>query len=283
MHIRIADVMSKGNQSIRTLEECTCHYLAAEDYFSLKQTIASIETFLLLFNPYTKYDLCRYWQKLEGQGYDPVVEYNKGLELFDMHFSPKPEDLFTIILQISRFLKEFSDFETKNTPKFRHPFIRGKIIEKKKGSQNGDEPSWFPNKDIFTNIVDPSTVKQIENSKGFQGHNSQNDEEKFDVFSFLKANSKEVHKLVTEQENSVANRERIPFQDLYTLDSELEKKKELMAEEDNMISFLYDIGLEDEIKIMEMTEDLMGPVLRDHEVFNIDVPSGRVRTQSSSA
>ena len=34
-----------------------------------------------------------------------------------------------------------------------------------------------------------------------------------------------------------------------------------MAEEDNMISFLYDIGLEDEIKIMEMTEDLMGPVL----------------------
>lgn len=95
------------------------------------------------------------------------------------------------------------------------------------------------------------------------------------MFSFLKANSKEVHKLVTEQENSVANRERIPFQDLYTLDSELEKKKELMAEEDNMISFLYDIGLEDEIKIMEMTEDLMGPVLRDHEVFNIDVPSGR--------
>lgn len=104
-------------------------------------------------------------------------------------------------------------------------------------------------------------MKQAENSKGLNGQFSKGEEEKFDVFSFLKANSKEVHQLVTEQENSVANRERIPFQDLYTIESELEKKKELMAEEDNMISFLYDIGLEDEIKIMEMTEDLMGPVL----------------------
>lgn len=30
-----------------------------------------------------------------------------------------------IILQISRFLKEFSDFETNFTPEFRHPPIRG--------------------------------------------------------------------------------------------------------------------------------------------------------------
>lgn len=87
-----------------------------------------------MFNPYTKYDLCRYWQKLEGQGYDPVVEYNKELELFDMQFNPKPEDLFSIILQISRFLKEFSDFETVNTPKFRHPNIKNKIIENKKSA-----------------------------------------------------------------------------------------------------------------------------------------------------
>jgi hypothetical protein len=61
MHIRIAEVMSKGILSIRSLEELTNHYFLAQDYFSLKQTIASIETFLLLFNPYTKYDLCRYW------------------------------------------------------------------------------------------------------------------------------------------------------------------------------------------------------------------------------
>jgi hypothetical protein len=28
---------------------------------------------------------------------------------------------------VSRFLKDFSDFETKNTPDFRHPPIKGGI------------------------------------------------------------------------------------------------------------------------------------------------------------
>jgi hypothetical protein len=137
VHWIIGKAMNEtGIQSIRILEEMTNHYFLAKKHFELKQSIANIDTFLLLFNPYTKYDLCRYWQVLEGQGYDPVVEYNKGLELFDMHFSPKPEDLFTIILQISRFLKEFSDFETKNTPQFRHPFIRGKIVEKRESNDD---------------------------------------------------------------------------------------------------------------------------------------------------
>lgn len=42
-----------------------------------------------------------------------------------MHYKPSFEDIFRIILQISRFLKEFSDFETENTPFFRHPPITG--------------------------------------------------------------------------------------------------------------------------------------------------------------
>ena len=33
--------------------------------------------------------------------------------------------MFRIIIQISRFLKEFGDFETKNTPDYRHPPSRG--------------------------------------------------------------------------------------------------------------------------------------------------------------
>jgi hypothetical protein len=33
--------------------------------------------------------------------------------------------LFLIIIQVSRFLKDFSDFETKYTPDFRHPAISG--------------------------------------------------------------------------------------------------------------------------------------------------------------
>ena len=32
--------------------------------------------------------------------------------------------MFKVVFQISRFLKEFSEFETNLTPDFRHPFIR---------------------------------------------------------------------------------------------------------------------------------------------------------------
>lgn len=285
MHIRIAEVMSKGILSIRSLEELTNHYFLAQDYFSLKQTIASIETFLLLFNPYTKYDLCRYWQILESKGYDPVVEYNKGLELFDMHFSPKPEDLFTIILQISRFLKEFSDFETKNTPKFRHPFIRGKIVEKKKQVQEGEELSWFQNKDILSDVIDPNEVLEAEMNKESSPSSKKNkynddEEEKFDVLAFLKANSREANQFIIEQEQSTRLVQKMPFKDEYTLEDELEKKKKKLAEEDDKMSYLDNIGLEDEIKVMEMTEQLMGPTLGGHETCNVDVPSGRVSLYS---
>jgi len=33
--------------------------------------------------------------------------------------------MFRIFLQVARFLREFSDFETPNTPDFRHPPIMG--------------------------------------------------------------------------------------------------------------------------------------------------------------
>lgn len=42
-----------------------------------------------------------------------------------MHYHPTSEDVFRIIVQISRFLKEFGDFETYYTPSFRHPPIQG--------------------------------------------------------------------------------------------------------------------------------------------------------------
>lgn len=46
-----------------------------------------------------------------------------------MHYHPNADDLFRIITQISRFLKEFSDFETYYTPEFRHPRIIGNSNE----------------------------------------------------------------------------------------------------------------------------------------------------------
>ena len=37
-----------------------------------------------------------------------MIEYNKAIEGFEMLYHPNSEDVFRIIVQISRFLKEFS-------------------------------------------------------------------------------------------------------------------------------------------------------------------------------
>lgn len=76
-----------------------------------------------------------------------MVEYSKGLELFDMHYSPKEDDLFVIVLQISRFLKEFSDFETKKTPDFRHPYIKGEVTQRKSSGKKSSESQSSKDKD----------------------------------------------------------------------------------------------------------------------------------------
>jgi len=41
-----------------------------------------------------------------------VMDYNKALETFTEHYRPSSEELFWIILQLCRFLREFSDFES---------------------------------------------------------------------------------------------------------------------------------------------------------------------------
>ncbi|CAK67173.1 unnamed protein product (macronuclear) [Paramecium tetraurelia] len=130
LHDTIATTIDKITpNSIRKLEEQTFQLYSAKNYFSLKEVISIIENFLLLFNPSNKYDLCRYWQSLEENGFDPVLEYNKAVEGFQIHYHPSSEDMFRIILQISRFLKEFGDFETRNTPIFRHPPIIGVLSD----------------------------------------------------------------------------------------------------------------------------------------------------------
>jgi len=117
------------DNSIAKLERLTFHLHSSREFFRLKEIISNIENFLLFYNPFTKYDLCKYWQCLEERGFDPVIGYNKSVEEFDMHFRPKTEELFRIIVQVSRFLREFADFETAYTPSFRHPPIKGKQEE----------------------------------------------------------------------------------------------------------------------------------------------------------
>lgn len=123
LHSDIADVLSGTSNSLRKLEEETHHLFQCKAYFRLKEAVSSIENFLLLFNPRNKYELCRYWQILEVNGFDPSAEYTNAIEGFDLRYRPNPEQTFMIILQISRFLQEFGDFETKMIPEYRHPPI----------------------------------------------------------------------------------------------------------------------------------------------------------------
>ena len=64
-HLGIIDGLEKTPISIRKLEELTNHLFVAGEYFALKRKLSQIENFVLLFNSFTKYDLCRYWQELE--------------------------------------------------------------------------------------------------------------------------------------------------------------------------------------------------------------------------
>ena len=52
-------------------------------------------------------------------------EYYKSVEMFDTHFRLKSDELFNLIIQLSRFFKDIGDFETSNTPDFRHPLLKG--------------------------------------------------------------------------------------------------------------------------------------------------------------
>ena len=240
IHFEVARSLDQTPNSIRKLEEKTNHLFKSKDFFQLKQTLSSIETFLLLFNAFTKYDLCRYWQTLEEAGYDPVVEYNKGLELFDMHYSPKAEDLFTIILQISRFLKEFTDFETKFTPEFRHPFVKGKIIQLKSGQTKND----YEGEDEGTSSL--MNIFKVSKDRGSDMPNNEN---------------------------------MLPFKEddieVSTIDDDdLDAKDKT---EPNKINFLEDIGLYSELYKLKMTGKNCQNVIEGHERYNVDVPSGRVK------
>lgn len=102
-------------------------------------------------------------------GFDPVSEYNKSIEGFEMHFRPKSEDMFKIIFQLSRFFREFSDFETNFTPKFRHPPVIddqkldkiGLLVEIKGLKLNYDENKKILNETEQLNIDIPINYQQF--------------------------------------------------------------------------------------------------------------------------
>lgn len=113
-------------KDILLLEERIYHLCKSKDYSGLKQFLSDIEHFLFFYNPFTKRSLFRYWQYLEQAGFEPVLEYSKSMDAFESRAIPSSYDLLKIIMQLSRFFKEFSDFEGQGTPEFQHPSILNK-------------------------------------------------------------------------------------------------------------------------------------------------------------
>jgi len=117
----------KLNKNMTLLGERMFHFYMSRNHSELKQNLADIEHFMLMFTPRLKIDLFRYWQFLESAGYEPVGEYAKALNSFELRLAPPSLDLFKIVLQFCRFFKEYADFETELTPDFKHPLIINKL------------------------------------------------------------------------------------------------------------------------------------------------------------
>ncbi|CAD8127308.1 unnamed protein product [Paramecium sonneborni] len=121
--------MEHSQNSIRKMEELIYQYTRGKRYFKLKEILTNIESFLLYCTPDHKFELCHLWQILEQNGYDLVMEYNKAIENFQALYKPTNEGLFYIIVQICKFLREYSVFENDHIPPYKHPQLRGQSIE----------------------------------------------------------------------------------------------------------------------------------------------------------
>ncbi|CAD8116330.1 unnamed protein product [Paramecium sonneborni] len=122
-------IMEHSQNNIRKLEELIYQYTRTKRYFKLKEVLINVENFLMMCSPNHKFELCHLWETLEQNGYDLVMEYNKAIENFQALYKPTNEGLFYIMLQICRFLREFSNFENDHTPPYKHPELRGQSIE----------------------------------------------------------------------------------------------------------------------------------------------------------
>lgn len=62
--------------------------------------------------------------------FDPIIEFIKALDLFELKQRPSKSDLFLILLQMSRLFKELSIIKYWNVPEFQHPLIMNNHIIK---------------------------------------------------------------------------------------------------------------------------------------------------------
>lgn len=232
----IADALDDQENTVRKIDEQTFAYIHAKEYFTVKQILSSIENFLVFFNAHNKLDLYSHWNTLIKQTYDPVIEYNKSLELFEMHCQPKPNDLFTIVIQLSRFFVDLADFEDHDIPEFRHPKIINRLLT------------------IKGNIIHQRKTENL---------NDESSEDDFDM------NPDKV-----EDENHFVQEEmRLNASDFSIEEHDSEIEDHNLG---NTVNYLEDIGLLKELKRLGLYQKDQGysDILKGYEQYSVDVPYG---------
>jgi len=218
---KIAEAIDQNEVSVLSLEEKVFQLYSSKDFSGLKRCLSDIENFLLLYNPHTKLDLFTYWIHLEIMGYEPVTEYVNSIEIFEMHVNPSSEDLFKIILQVSRFFKEIGDFEGEKVPDFWHPLILNKFNYKSKAGDRKDTEQLQLEDETATKAYFASL------SKHYCGANPIEDAE-FDDNA---------------DENSILS-----------LDN-LENFKKSSTPDDSIIDYLYNIGILEELEKFKLYDE----------------------------
>lgn len=123
LHGEAANVLEL--QSPERVEDITFHIYNSNDYTRLKNYISKITVFAQMFTPANAVDLFCCWEKLVENKFDPVTCYCKTLEWFAADHQLSLQDLSIILVLLSLFFKELSEFEKKNVCTFEHPRLVG--------------------------------------------------------------------------------------------------------------------------------------------------------------
>lgn len=101
------------------LEKQIYHLYASKQDFKLKEKMSNIENFLLMYNSLFKYEFCRYWQKLEEKGFDPVMgnffiqNTINQLTCLKLDTNPNQMIFFTSFCSYLAFLKSSANLKHK--------------------------------------------------------------------------------------------------------------------------------------------------------------------------
>jgi hypothetical protein len=122
-HREIVGVLTNTNSF--SIQDILYHIFKSKDFTKLMNYISQINVFSEMFQPKNRFLLFFYWSCLEKQKFDPVECYNKSLENFSSVNQLFPQDLCILIVLLSVFFKEYSDFDNAELYKFKHPSLIG--------------------------------------------------------------------------------------------------------------------------------------------------------------